>query len=518
MEIKIKLLADNRQAQLICNDIAIVADLAKLMAVRHEGARFTPAYKVGAWDGYIKLMNADRTFPVGLVPMAIDYCKKQYSTSPIIEDARNCEVPKVQVYDTIGDKKLRDYQVDMVRSALTNNVEGVPFIRGIIAAATNAGKSLIAASIIKGLSDGVTVLFLCPKYEILQQVHDWYSDYFPDEQIGMVHRSKFDVQRVTVGLITTLYARRHTDAVFNLLRSTDCLFIDEAQHAHSESWTKVIHLCTAYYKFALSGTALSLNKRKRTLLESIFGPVISQITNKELIALGYSAKPTVYLVQYPEKNISKYKDYKVARKHVDTIQPEIEAARIKGKVWDEVQLQKKIAKYRTGLYESVYTHGIVKNGYRNSAIVRIVRRHKGVSILVVVISPYHGRLLKKKLRKYGVRAVNIDGNTMQYKREAVRKKFISGKIKVVIASLIWKIGVDVPAIDVLVYAGGEKSVDTVLQTCGRALRKSEDSDEVRIYDFDDRCNDYLESHTELRKLYYRRENFKIKNILSTRVV
>jgi superfamily II DNA or RNA helicase len=77
--------------------------------------------------------------------------------------------------------------------------------------------------------------------------------------------------------------------------------------------------------------------------------------------------------------------------------------------------------------------------------------------------------------------------------------------------MIYKEGIDISAIDVLIYAAGEKAPITILQVLGRGLRIREDKEILWYYDFNDYSHKYTRRHTLERMKIYEKEQFAVQH-------
>lgn len=509
-KIKIELLADNSYARISCNRERLYK-VAQLISLIHERARYTTSYKLGNWDGRINYMNTDRTFLMGLVPKVYNYCLRKFKVRPIIIDHRQ-SVPIVgAISRKIATKIMRDYQVDVIKDCIKARLHRTKFQRGIIYAATNAGKSLMSISITKVIGKNARVLFLCPKYEVLMQVKEEYSAAF-NEPIGTMTSKEMDLQRITVALMPTLYARRHTDEVREILKHFNCLFVDEAKHAPSASWSYIIEHSSAYFKFGLSGTALKAAPSRNMQTEALFGPVLHRITNKELVDGGYSALPSIKFISYNKKLLLHDAVLVDLTLRIKKLQSAVYYAQHEENKAKELALTRRLRKLRLERYARVYKIGVVRNIKRNKKIVMYLKQHKGKSCLIVVKEKEHGRKILDIMYKNGLKGTFISGDDAPEKRECIRKKFKAGKIKTVISTFVWKEGINVPNIDVLFYVIGGKSPDEVLQFFGRLLRITKTKVVVIVYDFNDVWDDNAKRHTKQRMDIYRKEGFTIEII------
>lgn len=477
------------------------------LSVFDEDARHTIRFKRRQWDGYEHFLLSDGSFMIGFVPGLVKEFEKKFNRKVQIVDNRNNisrHLP-FDISEQIGNMTLRDYQFKIVKDSLINRIKSIPFTRGIINAATNSGKTLIAAAIYKAI--GCRTLFLCPTNEILTQVHEEYSEYM-GEKIGLYTPKKVDEQNITIALITTLAARitKKPKDIQKFINGFDCLIVDEAHRSTAQTWAVPILKSNAQYKFALSGTALESSAVRNMKLTGMFGSVVGSITNKELVEKGFSAEPRIFFMDYNDKEDLNN------REAILSVINEIEPLQVRKRILDDrgavdFRLDNKLRELRRLQYELTYKLGIIKNKRRNKAIKKIVISNKDKQILIVVKSLSHGKKLSKELK-----APFVSGKDSYDYRNEVLRNFKSGNIRVLISTMIYKEGVSIPAIDTLIYAAGEKAPITVIQFFGRGLRKSEEKLVIDVYDFDDRANKKVKSHAKHRMQIYRAQGFTASKI------
>ena len=493
-------LINNSNARIISNNRVIVNEVGALLSCEDPKAKYTSAYKSGFWDGKIKFMSPNGVFPIGFFPKVVSYLKNNYDYS-IVDNRVSKLIPKLYP-KTVGDIRLRRYQLDIVRDVFSNEVNGVSFPRGIIDAATNAGKSLVAAAIFKSLK--IPCLYLCHRVEILDQVVCWFKEYF-DEPIGVYNSKLCNPERITVAMITTMYSRRESDEVRSLMKY-GCLIVDEAHHASSNTWSWVIGKSMAYFKLGLSGTAMDSEHHRNMKLIGLLGPVIHSVSNIDLVEGGYSAIPKITILRYTAPLLMSDEVIKQYSEELKGLQSVLRGYANSGNSMYGVE--SRVRKLRMKLYSRIYELGVCKSTNRAIKLLNVCKRHSNSSILIVVKHIGHGEFLKEYLRCNDIDCVFISGGADSDVRQRIYRSMVSGKIKVLIATMIYKEGVDIPSIDVLILAMGEKAPITILQTFGRALRKRPDKESVFIYDFYDNGHRILAGHSLKRIDIYRKEKFK----------
>ena len=156
-----------------------------------------------------------------------------------------------------------------------------------------------------------------------------------------------------------------------------------------------------------------------------------------------------------------------------------------------------------GKYAFVYDACITDNEYRNMYIAQLLNLHyiNNRSILVLVTRLRHGDNILKILSND---IIFLKGEDDLQTRNDVVEKIKIREIREIIASTIADEGLDLPALDVVIMAGGGTSKTTALQRVGRALRLYKDKVIAYIEEFYDDAQ-YLSKHSKDRADIYKTE-------------
>lgn len=438
------------------------------------GYQYTSRYRCHRWDGRIKLFKkVSRTFPAGLIDDVVQALRKQH-VRVMVDDQRHCPGSVVLGSDSMTLKGVKfDFPYDYQPECAESMVKGQ---RGIVAVATNGGKTVIAALATKMLR--LPTLFMVPGKDLLYQTHRVFEKtlQMPVGLVGDAHWSPG--QFITVATVGTLYSRLAKPDCRDFLNSVQVIFADECHHVGSDSWYQVMRACPAYYRFGLSGTPLKRSDGGDLKLVGATGPVLYEVKNKTLIERGISVGATILFLKITKPPIPK-----------------------------------------STHYDEVYRLGIVENPYRNQELCRHVAEFvgDGLSVLMLVREIAHGDILDKKLWSYPKNSFIphqfINGTEPSDVRRKALDEFRSGTIKVLIATSILDEGVDIPNIDVLVPAGGGKSSIKTLQQLGRGLRKGGNVDQLFVLETADFQHQYLLKHSLQRLEDYQAEDcFTIKEV------
>ena len=160
-------------------------------------------------------------------------------------------------------------------------------------------------------------------------------------------------------------------------------------------------------------------------------------------------------------------------------------------------------------WKLAYDKNILENDDRNQKIINVAKKYEaeGKSVLITVTRvKKHGRVLLEALPS----ARFMSGACNSSEREKILKDFKEKKFHILISTVVNE-GVNIPAMDVIVLAGGGKSDKMTIQRVGRVLRKADGKNEAVIIDFFDKDRSILQKHSQSRlRLYKKEEQYEIE--------
>jgi len=338
--------------------------------------------------------------------------------------------------------------------------------RGILKAPTGSGKTILALGIMSCLKDH-DILFLCHTKDLLMQTRDELEK-FGFGPIGIVGAGKKELGRPYT--VATMQTFRKIN-IQEWSSWWDVVFVDECHHVSkfNGTYVKILKQLLAPMRIGLTAT-LPEQEEAKMALEGYIGPLIGEFTIEEAAEAGVLARPKVRLLK---------SDYKQTVKDLRR-------------------------------YPEVYEAGIVKNRQRNIMIMEEVSKYikLGRTVLVLVTHIEHGELLQQTADEVlGLKVDFVQGSSDEVTRNSVKKSLDGKKILCVIATAVWKEGINIPSLDVLVNAAGGKSELQTLQRIGRGLRKTSRKDKVVILDVFDPSHHYLINHFGERITLYMENNW-----------
>jgi superfamily II DNA or RNA helicase len=271
---------------------------------------------------------------------------------------------------------------------------------------------------------------------------------------------------------------RRREETIALLQKFEVLILEEAHEASSDSYYMVSRACSnAHYRLALTGTPFMKDSEQANMqLEATSGAVAIRVSELMLIQRGILAKPYFKFLNLPSS--------------------------ADGMVVDNDGKEVPAKLYRSTPYARAYEIGITGATQRNIEIVKEVQRAitYGLSSMVLVQHKVHGKRLVALMTQAGIRANFIEGEHDQNARQASIQALKDGRIQCLIGSTILDVGVDIPAVGLVVLAGAGKAEVAVRQRIGRGLRsKSAGPNVCFILDFTDPLNNHLKDHARERR-------------------
>lgn len=423
-------------------------EIKKLLAARPDGFQFSPKFKRGIWDGYISLLDRQDKFPSGL----LGYVLENLDRRNIDYDVHGYELfdYQYQPYNIPG-YDFRDYQAEAIKEVLAQQ-------RGILKMATNAGKTLVSAAIIK--ATGMRAVVVVPTQALFMQTSEDLEAML-NIPIGRYGSGHAILEDVTVCIMASFNKLVKKDLSGNM-----AVILDECHHGKSDQVFDNVVKIPGPFRVGMSGTPLTYERLADLKLIGVTGSIIYEVRNAELIAAGWSSKPVIRFSKILEpKQPAKSKDY-----------------------------------------QAIYRAGIVDNPMRNSRIATIANSERSRGPVLIICNWVEH---VNNITALDSTFLHATGSTPTRELERLLTEF-NGSNDVLVTSPVFGEGVNIPAVSTIIMAGGNKSHIQILQRIGRGLRKAEGKSELHVYDFLDATHKYLLKHSEERYKIYKDEGFDME--------
>jgi superfamily II DNA or RNA helicase len=266
--------------------------------------------------------------------------------------------------------------------------------------------------------------------------------------------------------ITFATRQSFTKNIAELAHLYDIVVIDEVHHIRSydSEYGEILKNIFAPVRIGLTATLPRKDKEAMLAIEGLLGPVLEEVTVKEGQELGVMADVKIRFLKVPMSHAVK-------------------------------EIRK---------YSEVYQIGVVERTAQHEVIAQTAKEHteKGDSVLILVTRIHHGENIQSACFDKEVRAYFAKGATESAVRMEIKEALDKKDIHCVIATTIFKEGINIPELNVIINAVGGKSDISTTQAIGRGLRKTATKKEVIIYDIFDPSHNYLISHFGERVCLY----------------
>ena len=512
-------------------------EVQRILSYRVEGAEHATSFKQGHWDGRSSFLDfRSGVFPAGFVHFVGAHLRRKGYEVRFVRKPMPAPLgPENPKIDSFPEDPRYDYQPEVVRRLVKHG-------QIIAQVATGGGKSRIARLAFARINR--PTLFLTTRGMLMYQMKDTFEkdlgvpcSVLGDGQFGHVDaEGRQCIKKMSVGMVQTLVSRleettvereferlydsadkkndaeiaalrkrlaaakvlakvidkevaelvsrqqkamkagaedmkrkaerkaaeqmRIRNQTINLLAKFEFVILEEAHEASGNSYFEILKHCkNAHYRLALTGTPFMKDDEEANMrLMASSGPIAIKVTEKMLIDRGILATPKFKIIGLRERP------------------PKL----LRGTSW-----------------QAAYRLGIVDNQERNDAIVAEVARaaRYGMTSMILIQQKKHGDVLVELLQKRGMRVEFIQGENDQDERKAALNRLATGEIDALIGTTILDVGVDVPAVGLIVLAGGGKAEVALRQRIGRGLRSKKRGPNVAlIVDFDDPFNSHTKGH------------------------
>lgn len=382
------------------------------------------------WDGRKRLLVRDRV-PSGLFRATRKEIEEKYG----IKFRVKTQYENASVRNS-GISSDRNYQNECAKSMLQSVAEG----GGLVLNATGSGKTRIAAMLCSFLTG--RLCFIVDQLDLLEQARNELETTLR-EKVGIVGNQIFNPKRITVATVQTLARHRKDKRFLPWTESLDVVIIDEIHVQLNKSNFSVVTDIEPKAVFGLTATLQLKKKNIRLRAYALAGPVIYQYPVKQGMKEKVLSQGIVARILYQ----------------------------------NPIEINQK--------FHQDYTDYIVENPERNSIISRLARYgvKKGKYGIVLVERIKHLKKLSKRLQD--VKHSVVYGEKVVEERYKDRDKFEKGKLPLILANKVFKKGVDIKRVDMMIDGAGMKSKNDALQKFGRGLRLHENKLGLLYFDIAD---------------------------------
>ncbi|MDR3534016.1 MAG: DEAD/DEAH box helicase [Rhodopila sp.] len=329
--------------------------------------------------------------------------------------------------------EVRDYQKQLVKLALDALARHKS---PVIQLATGAGKTVIAADIIRNYErGGYRVWFVCHRREILEQTKGTLEAFGLD--VGLVASGK-KYDPAPLVHVCSIGALPHRASKIQPPR---LIIWDECHHMASPSWSALHQMFPDAYHIGLSATPQRLDGLG---LDDWFDEIIQGPAPRDLIDGGYLSSFRVFAPTIPDMR-------GVHERKGDYLRSDV------AKAMDKPTLV-----------------GDVVEHYQ--------RITPGKTALVFAVSIEASKNVVERFTAAGISALHVDADTPPDERLAAVEALRERRVQVLSNVELFTEGFDCPAIDALILLRPTKSMTLFRQMIGRGLRTADGKEPTVILD------------------------------------
>ena len=337
----------------------------------------------------------------------------------------------------------RGAQIEALYALEDSRAEGAT--KGLVQAATGVGKTYLAAF---DSAKYQRVLFVAHREEILKQAAVSFKNVRNSEDYGFFYGKQKDTDKsVIFASVATLGRKEYLTEDFFAQDYFDYLIIDEFHHAVNDQYQRIVN----YFKpkFLLGLTATPERMDGKNIYEICDYNVPYEISLKEAINKG-ALVPFHYYGIYDETDYSSL--------HL-----------VKGR-YDERELNETY----------------IGNVKRYDLIYKYYMKYRSKRALGFCCSKQHAEEMAKEFCRRGIEAVAVYSNAageFSEDRDIAIEKLKNQEIRVIFSVDMFNEGVDIAALDMVMFLRPTESPIVFLQQLGRGLRTSKGKEYLNVLDF-----------------------------------
>lgn len=481
-----------------------------------KGYRFTPAFKAGYWDGKDSVFNGGK-INQGLWKECLKACQiigAKFTITNKEEFPVNRDVTLESVrefcLDFFKNHKIKkdgewvsfmpyDHQIETAFKILKNRY-------CLAEVATSGGKSLIISIVyfytITKLNPDAKMLLIVPSISLVTQFFDDIIDYNIGQNKDLDGGNPNPLQ-LNIEEIMSDRPRKHSNTenpnicigtyqslvnypkdFFQQFHTVAC---DEAHTCKAKSLKDILNKTFghAYNRYGVSGTFPTEETMEILTIQSVLGPIISNVEAKTLIEKGIITPMDIKVLML-NHNDKEFND-KVA------------------------YIKKSGGGKEAYLIEKEYIHLSDK---RLDFMKKIVEKCNNNTLILFHTIEYGQRIVEKMTKEIPDKEFYyIDGEISGKKREEIKKnmELNDGKVRILVASFgTLSTGVSIKNLFNVIFADSFKSEQIIIQSIGRILRLFSGKNTANVFDLvdifeKDPNNIFYKQFLEREKFYVKRK-------------
>lgn len=378
-------------------------------------------------------------------------------------------VPDIEAIDRIS---WRDNQRAIIDDMLEN-------YRGQYIASTGSGKSHLIRQLFTVFPDANILVTTYSSSVLLQLYERVVSD---GGAVAGIFSSKKKLLTDERSMFVSLDSLHHYSR-----RVWDIVVLDEKHEACTLKRLAKLFAVKTRRAYAVSAEESDRADKADMWAEAMFGPVRTRHSHVEAVKQG-DVVPVK--VKWVDNNIRDFPALKAGDVNFE-----------RNAVWLNEDRNSRIAEEAQWAVENL---GQTMVYVRRTEHALVLQRLLGCPVV-------HGDITKERVKALAAKGIISRDYTgpSDFQRALWMEQFSKGELPLVIATSVWKRGVDFPNLRCVVRADASASVEDAVQVTGRVSRKYPGKKFGVIIDFKDRFHGALLSRANSRKKVYQREGYHL---------
>lgn len=311
--------------------------------------------------------------------------------------------------------------------------------KAMVVMATGLGKTYLAAFFARGFK---RVLFVAHRDEILEQAKAAFTHVHRERTAGFYNGVEKSLDsEMTFASIYTIGQKQHLKQFAR--DAFDLIVVDEFHHAAAPTYNRLIEYFEPQFLLGITATP-------------------DRLDNKDVYAIcdGNVAFEIHFLEAIAHKWLSPF--------HYYGVKDEIDYSQIRwvGTHYDETELTAR--QLEASVVENVFKKWLELKQTRTIGFCSSVKQ---------------AQFMARYFESRGVRAVALTGQNSRAERKLAREELMGGSVDIIFTVDLFNEGVDIPAVDTLLFIRPTESIAIFTQQIGRGLRIADGKEKCVIIDF-----------------------------------
>lgn len=417
----------------------------------------------------VKLTRQDQPDNIKKIEATFEtyWCTPEFETYSVAEKERLIKAIAAERH--IGNTEEREYVLDInpysyqqeILDRLQVEREEKGRYKNLVVAATGTGKTLISAFDYRRFrrnNSSARLLFIVHREEILKQSLDVFRSVLKEANFGELFVGTYNRPSSAEHLFVSIQTAESRKLYENMAADYyDFIIVDEFHHAAANTYQNILKHFKP--KIFLGLTATPERSDGNSILDYFDGRIAAEIRLPEAINRKLLC-PFQYFGVSDDVDLSNLR-------------------------WTKGGYDKKEL---SNIYTIDRHVAETRASHIVDAISYYVTNASTMKCIAFCVSIEHANFMSAFFNTRGLSSIALSADTPKDERKNAKNRLISGEIKIICVVDLYNEGVDIPAVDTVLFLRPTESLTVFLQQLGRGLRLYEGKDCLTVLDFVGQAN------------------------------